>query len=47
MQMLDLKIRLDVKVKDTKKTWLKAVVEQSRKVGLNEDDASKHIGHLV
>ena len=37
---------LDFKVKGIresgrpKKTWLKAVVEQSRKVGLNEDDAS-------
>ena len=37
---------IDLKVKGTrkrgrpKKTWLKGVVEQSRKVGLNESDAN-------
>ena len=37
---------LDIKVKGTRKsgraknTWLKAVIEQSRKVGLNESDAN-------
>ena len=44
-----LRMALDVKVKGTrkicrpKKTWLKAFVEQSRKVGLNESDTNNRI----
>ena len=37
---LDLKVKGTMKKGRPKKTWLKAVLEQSRKVGLNESDAN-------
>ena len=36
----DLKVKWTMKRGIPKKTWLRAVVEQSRKVGLNVDDAN-------
>ena len=38
----DFKVEGTRKIGRPTKTWLKAVVEQSRKVGLNESDANKH-----
>ena len=39
---LDFKVKLATKRGRSKKTWLKAVVEQSRKDGLNVGDANNH-----